>query len=209
MRCFVMSAAVLLAAVAVAPAADETVDNPAFQTWSKFKPGATVVLKRVVKNTSPDNPNVIDVTAHPPVESEEWITYKLLAASKESVTVERSVKEVEGGNLVEYPGTKITYPAKIAKKHIAATTPKDKLEEFEEVEATVKVAGRTIKTQVYKSVIKIGGELSIAKVWTSDEIPGGIVKDVVIKKQGDKAMYESVTELAEFHPTGDGHGHAH
>jgi hypothetical protein len=67
-----------------------------------------------------------------------------------------------------------------------------------EGEETLKVAGKEIKCQWASSDIKIGDETSSSKMWWSPDVPGGIVKQVTTKKQGDKVVYETTTTLTNI-----------
>ena len=44
-----------------------------------------------------------------------------------------------------------------------------------------------------------GDEVFEAKFWESDEIPGGVVKEVKKTKKGDKVVAETITHVLHFH----------
>jgi hypothetical protein len=67
-----------------------------------------------------------------------------------------------------------------------------------EGEEEIEVAGKPIKCQTVESTIKVGDETSINKLWWTDAVPGGTVKQVTTKKQGDKVFYERTTMLVSF-----------
>jgi hypothetical protein len=67
-----------------------------------------------------------------------------------------------------------------------------------EEEVEVEVAGKTIKCQWVESTIKIADETSMNKLWWSDSVPGGTVKQVTTKKQGDKVFFVRTTTLLNF-----------
>jgi hypothetical protein len=190
-----LSAFVLLVATATGTArADESRPNPPYKNWSAFNVGASSTLKSVLIDHSNDDPNTIDTTARPEGPSEQVSTYKLTVKSPEKIVIEQTDVEIEPGSEIEHPAAKITYPATVAGPKPANANVSDVKEGEEEVE----VAGKPIKCQTVESTIKIGGEISINKLWWSDTVPGGTVKQVTTKKQGDKVFFERTSTLVSF-----------
>lgn len=171
--------AALAAVLALAGSAARGDDNPEFANWSKFKPGTTAKLK---------------------VTSE-------FGGNKTAATVTTKLVEVKGDKLVlemesetEVMGKPLKVPAQ--KRDVAKTIevkegqPKPSLKPegtTDEGTETVKVGGAEVKTKWYKFKTKTPmGEVS-GQVWTSEEVPGMVVK---MTSKADK--FESNMELVEF-----------
>jgi hypothetical protein len=164
------------------PKPDEMVNNPPFAHWSSFAPGTTVTQKETVSLS--DGSKV-----------EQVITAKLLEKTKEHVVVETTVN-VTGGGVVEKATTATTYPAKV--KMSQADTPDSAMESITEGKEEVDVKGKKVTAEWVEAVTKNGDEVSTTKVWTAQDIPGGIIKQTLVRKKGDKVLSESVLELVEF-----------
>jgi hypothetical protein len=175
----------------------EMVPNPAYKNWSSFKKGATVTLKEVVVEHAGDNPNAIDVTARPHKPMEILNTYTLQNVNPERAVVTWVQTDVHHHHLTEHSPKRIIYPAK-AEAGRGGSLSKKEVANYKEGEETLKVAGKEIKCQWASSDIKIGDETSSSKMWWSPDVPGGIVKQVTTKKQGDKVIYEVTTMLTEL-----------
>jgi hypothetical protein len=201
MHRFLAVTAALLAPLALVGAADDkemkdTVPNPAYKHWSAFKPGAMAVHKQVIVDKAPDGPNSIDATGKPEGASEELLTYKLLSVTPEKAVIEMVETELAPGSETEHAPVKITYHAKLHPKHKGKN--KDKVGKFKETTEEVEVGGMKIKANVVESEIKEGDEVSHQKLWWSNDVPGGLVKEVVTKSQGGKVYYETTTTLLKF-----------
>jgi hypothetical protein len=172
---------------------EEMVPNPAYKNWSSFKKGATVTLKEVVVEHLTDNPHAIDATARPHKPMEILNTYTLQEVTPERAIVRWVQTDVHHHHLTEHSPKRIIYPAKAPAAH--GPLSKKEVANFMEGEETLKAAGKEIKCQWASSDIKVGDETSSSKMWWSPDVPGGIVKQVTTKKQGDKVLYESTTLL--------------
>jgi len=176
------SASSAAAQPAAAPKPDDTVNNPPFAHWSAFKPGTTVTQKQVVSLS--DGRKV-----------EHVITTKLLQKSKERVVVETTVKDNAKG-MVESTRTVTSYPAKVkaGQVHTPPTADVSVTEGKEEV--TVK--GQKAAAEWVEAVTRNGDEVWTEKMWTARDIPGGIIKQALVHKRGDKVVSESVLEVVAF-----------
>jgi hypothetical protein len=175
---------------------EELVPNPAYVNWSSFKPKmTTVTLKEVVTEHLSDNPNAIDVTARPHHPMVILNTYSLQSVSEKDAVVRWVQTDVHHHHSTEHSPKRIIYPAKAPPGHKGGVLSKEKVSNYMEGEETVMAAGKEIKCKWHSSDIKIGDETSSSKMWWSPDVPGGIVKQVTTKKQGDKVVYEVTTIL--------------
>src|SRR5262245_29399453 len=166
------------------PGPDEMVDNPPFANWAQFKPGTIVMQKEVV--SLPDGRKL-----------EQLITYKLVQKNKEHVVVESKVKDKAGG-ATERHRRLHTYPARVKMGDVRTETGPDVSVTEGKEEMTVK--GRKLAVEWVEAVTRSGDDVWTEKMWTAREIPGGIVKQTVVHKRGDKLVTESVLEMIDFKP---------
>ena len=73
------------------------------------------------------------------------------------------------------------------------------IEKFTEGDEEVRVLHKTVKAHFVEYVDTDGDEVFDRKLWESDEIPGGIVKEVKKTKKGDKLIAETITDVTHFH----------
>ena len=148
--------------------AEDTVPNPEFANWSKFKKGTSVTHK----STS----EVMGIT------SEVVITTTLVESGADKLVLEStSVAKVNGKDFKPPP----------FKRDVAKTVPIAKglkKEEFtagkppgtsEEGAETLKIAGIELKTKWYKYAADVNNIKSEGKSWMSDEVPGMLVKSEI------------------------------
>jgi len=173
--------------------AEDSRPNPPYKNWSAFGVGASSTLKSVLVDHSGDDPNTIDTTARPEGPSEQLSTYKMVQKTPEKVVIEQTDTDIEAGSETEHSPAKITYPAMTQK-----VAPNANVSGLKEGEEEIQVAGKTIKCQWVESTIKIADETSMNKLWWSDSVPGGTVKQVTTKKQGDKVFFVRTTTLLNF-----------
>jgi hypothetical protein len=189
-----MTALVVFALESKRAAADESRPNPPYKNWSAFNVGAFSTLKSVLVDHSGDDPNTIDTTARPEGASEQSTTYKLMQKTAEKIVIEQTDTDIEAGSQTEHSPAKITYPATISTDKPANAGVSGVKEGTEDLE----IAGKTIPCHWVESTIKVEEETSMNKMWWSDAVPGGTVKQVTTKKQGDKLFFVRTTTLTEF-----------
>lgn len=153
-----MAAACLLAVAGSAAMAQELVDNPNYQSWSKFKPGTTVTW------TVESNQAGIARTLN--------ATFKLAALTPEKASLEITMSPGE-------KTTKLELVAKVKKEDVnGPETPppgvkgETKLLGVEDVT----VAGKTYRCKVSQFTGESGGTTFSTKRWWSPEVPGQEVK---------------------------------
>jgi hypothetical protein len=161
---FRIASAVAVLALATTTLAQETIENPEFKNWSKFKKGTSVTLK--------------NTTTSGEIKSESTITTTLVEVGADKLVVEMAITAKVNDMEFKQPPMKrdvtktITLPAGVPKPD-PAKKPEGTVEEGTE---TVKIGGAEYKTKWYKTKTKAAGVEAESKTWTSDDVPGGLVK---------------------------------
>jgi len=168
-------------ASAADPKPDDMVNNPPFANWSMFKPGTTVTQKETV--SLPDGSKV-----------EMIKTLKLMRRSKDSVVVQTTITE-HGHVAGESTVTTSTFPAMVKMSEV--NSPPDAAAVTEGKE-TLDVKGKKVDTEWYEAVSTFGGNVTTDKAWTARDIPGGVVKETITQKEGDKVLSESLLEVVDW-----------
>ena len=191
---FVALAAVVgLLQIAARAADDEQmVKNPPYTHWSAFKPGTTVTQRERVRFAA--GSDEADYYAGARVND---LTYKLLEVTPKHVVVQMTLFEHGAGSVTEHASVKITFPARADKAQVLGG--REEIEKFTEGEEEVKVIDKTVKAHFVDIVDTKGDETVERKTWESNEIPGGIVKEVKKTKQGNKLVAETIIHLMGFH----------
>jgi hypothetical protein len=168
------------------PKAGDMVNNPPYAHWSQFAIGTSVTTKEVV--TLPDNTT-----------AEAVVTSKLVSKSKEKLTVETVVNAGgagKQGGAVEQTKTLTDFPAKV--KFEQASTPAAAGYSVTEGKELVDVKGKQVEAEWVEATATNGDETVVEKVWTAQDVPGGIVKQTLTKKKGAQVTNSSITELVEY-----------
>lgn len=168
------------------PKAGELVNNPPYAHWSQFKPGASVTVKEV--------DTLADGTA-----SEIVITSKLLSKSKKKVRVETIVTVGAAGNSsspVERTQTVEDYPAKV--RYEQSQSPNAAGYAVTEGKESVNFKGKPVEAEWVEATATNGDETTVEKVWTAQNVPGGVVKQTMTKTRGAQVI-KSSTELVDYH----------
>ena len=192
---FVALAAVvgLLQIAAWAAEQEQMVNNPPYVHWSAFKPGTTVTQRervRFAKGSDEADYYAAGARVHDS-------TYKLLEVTPKHVVVQMTIFEHGPGSVTEHAPVKITFPATADKAHVFGG--REEIEKFTEGEEEVKVIDKTVKAH-FVDIVDIDGDETVErKIWESNEIPGGIVKEVKKTKKGNKVVAETITHVLEFH----------
>jgi len=159
-------AAMLLAlAVGAAPADDRQVENPVYTSWARFRPGASVTYRAVSETRGHAD--------------ESTTTYTLVEIDAKKCAIEMTVisrfegKETKNGPQRLESLRTFNLPPGVSKEEFGK--PKGPVEAGEEV---VTVLGKPYKARWtrHKDSVEAGELLS--QTWTSDEVPGGLIKTV-------------------------------
>lgn len=205
-------AAAALTCLSAAALADETttaaapkVDNPRYTAWAKFKPGTLV--KTRTENEMPGMQG-LRLANGAELKVEQTLTLKLIEVTPEKVVLESMATKQNVANDVKTmkPET-LTIPAKIDKEKadlISAGLPEAKVELKNVVIGTdtIEVAGMKFEAATREMDVELAAppetrpgmmsspRQSHVKVWTSAEMPGGVIKTVTTR---DRPMRTSIT----------------
>ena len=113
------------------------------------------------------------------------------------VVVQMTIFEHGPGSVTEHAPVKITFPATAEKAQVLGG--REEIEKFTEGEEEVKVIDKTVKAH-FVDIVDIDGDETVErKIWESNEIPGGIVKEVKKTKKGKKVVAETIIQVLGFH----------
>jgi hypothetical protein len=170
-----------LSAQAADPKPGDVVNDPPFAHWSMFAPGTTVTQKETV--TLADGAKLVTTK-----------TQKLVEKTADKVVVEMTIA-TSGDALEESTVTRTTYPAKL--KFSEVNSPPDEASVKEGKEA-VELKGKKVDAEWYEAVTKCGAEVTTDKAWTARDVPGGIIKETIVRKKGDQVLSESLLEVVDW-----------
>ena len=177
-----LAAGIASAGAQTTPRPEEVVNNPAYAHWARFKRGTTVVKRETV--TLSDGRKVThDITA------------RLAEKSPDKVVVE-TTQTPTMDTMVSSKRTFTTFPAKV--KMERAHTPRHTLDGFTEGEEEIALQGKKVTAHWVEAVTKAGDEVTTRKVWSAWEIPGGVVKETIVRKRGDQVLSDSVLEIVRI-----------
>jgi hypothetical protein len=154
---------------ALAVFAEEKVDNPEYKHWAQFKVGSFSQLKMLSTMMG--------------TKTETLTTTTLMELTAEKAVVEMKMVNEVMGQKSEIPATKRDIPAKIEKKDLPdLDLKKGKLPDGTEVlevkkgKEDIKIGDKKIATEWVETKMKKDDSTITSKAWTSEEIPGRIVK---------------------------------
>jgi hypothetical protein len=175
--------ALSLGLIGTVRADDTLVDNPAYQSWAKFKAGTLVKYST-------------DTNAMGNTTSME-MTQTLKDINADNATVEVKMSMVMGGNKTDMPATTQMVPAKIKKVDptVAQTADAPKTETSTE---DVQAAGKTFSCKKTSVTTDANGMTTKATTWTCDDIPGTMVK-MESSSTGSMTMSSKMV-LTDFEP---------
>ena len=161
-------------------------DNPAYTQWAKYKPGTSTTIA---------------MTSDAGGQTSKMETKSTLAeVTPDKVVIDVVTSMVAAGQKMDMPAQKMEI-----KKVMDPTPPMDP-ETQKQVDAakansktsdeSVTVAAGTFKTKCTETTADMNGMKTTSKVWTSDEVPGGMIK---MEATTDGAMKSKTTsELKAF-----------
>ena len=175
-----LSAAVLGVWVSVSIAEDK-IDNPEYQRWAAFEPGASVTM-RIVAESQGGKTEMIQTT-------------KLTSKTAAEATVETATEMQAGGKTMTLPPQTRVIPAKMDKPpEPADPAAKPKVTQGSD---ELTIAGKTLQCQWIETTMVVGGQTAVTKVWQSDQVPGGQVK-MVSRIDGPNGSATTTMELTAF-----------
>jgi hypothetical protein len=177
-----LALSVAVAGAQAAPQPHELVTNPAFAHWAGFKRGTTVAQKQTI--ALPEGRKI-----------EHDITVRLVEKSPEKVVIE-TIQTPSVNGMVSLTKTYTTFPARVLMAH--TQTPRSSLESFTEGEETLTVAGKKVTAHWVQAVTRNGDETATRKVWSAREVPGGTVRETMVRKRGDQVLSDSLLEVVRI-----------
>lgn len=170
--------AVLLTVLMCGVAAEaEKIENPEYQQWAKFKPGASATVEMVSKMG--DNESEVRTTT----------TLKSIDDDKAVISVLQVMKV---GDQEIKQTTERTLPAKIDKPEEPAEEDKPDVKKGKE---TIKVKAGSFKCETVETHMQKDDQKTVTKVWTCPQVPGGMVK-MTMRSSGKMSM-TTESELVE------------
>jgi hypothetical protein len=170
---------------------DETFENPVYKHWSAFKVGATVTRREKVKFAA----DSYEGQLHPEHTLVKDTTIKLIEVTPKKVVVELIESEHGRGFVRENAPIKLTYFAHIKK---GLGTPKESFAKHKQEDVEVKIKTKTYKATLVDTTHKQGDMVRTQQIWLTDEVPGGILKDIKTQKKGDQLVSESTLEIVSY-----------
>jgi hypothetical protein len=177
-----LAVSVALAAAQATPQPHEMVTNPAFAHWASFKRGTTVTQKQTI-------------TLAGGRKIEHDITVRLVEKSKDKVVIE-TIQTPSMNGMVSMTKTYTTFPARVLMDR--AHTPRSTLDSFTEGEEDVAVGAKKFTAHWVEAVTRNGDEVATRKVWSAREVPGGTVKETMVRKRGDQVLSDSLLEVVRI-----------
>src|SRR5262245_47296117 len=182
---------VLLSLSVAMPAQDDSmVDNPRYKHWANFKNGSFATLVETTKYSGEAKdvvPGGIDVKV---------VTYRLASIGKNQAIVTTVVVEEEELGTIESAPTRITYKSKVKKATLEAVLDEHHAKPGDE--ETVKIGKEELKCKTVSGKYTRDGATYEFKVWTSDSVPGGVVKRTRTAKKDDKVVAETTIMLRAY-----------
>lgn len=133
----------------------EQTDNPEYKSWSGFAPGTSVTVKMVNETHK----------------METVTTTTLKSKTDEELVLEIKTSMVVAGNKIDQPATTRKVPARIKKVEVKGEAPKPRTGKEK-----VRIGGKEYACTWMETTIEVAGNKTTSRVWTCDEIPGGLVK---------------------------------
>ncbi|MHC9541209.1 MAG: hypothetical protein AB9903_17030 [Vulcanimicrobiota bacterium] len=147
--------------------ASDLIENPQYRSWARYKPGTTIVWKRIL------------TTGGMTVEQKETMTLKEVNAEK--VVVESKLLSLVNDTLVPQKTETQVHSARIPLSTSSEVSIRKVGEE------TLTINGTKFFTTIKLSEFFIRGEKNSAKNWLNDEFPGGTLK-TVYQSEGSAPM---------------------
>ena len=153
-------------------------ENPQYRRWAKFAPGSRAVTRAVTGSAG--NPAVTTTTT----------TSVLKSKSDAMITVEMTVHtRYHDGNVADNPPNDFAIPRDLV------TPMPEPVPPHESGTEVVTIAGRKLNCAWRVTTSSNEAGQVVIKTWTSDEVPGNLVKSVLTTPAIGKT---TTTELVEF-----------
>lgn len=168
-KSMLITALILLTFLVTVPLlAAEMVDSPMYIHWARFKLGS--FAQYTIKSKLPTMTT----------ESEQTQTLKTVTAQK--ATVQITMVMTVAGNKTQVPPSSMELPAKIEKAKLGEYkleyNPKAKILGKGKEKFTIK--GKYVQADWIKAEVEQNGMKTVETIWTSDDIPGTVVKTLQV-----------------------------
>jgi hypothetical protein len=153
--------ALLFSCLAASAVADE---NPMYRSWARYNVGTKIT----VRNTSEAMGQKTVTT----------IVTTLVEKKADSIVLENKMSMEVAGNKMDMPAQTMEIPAampEIPQTEEVADAPKPEIHESDD---TITIAGKEYKAKKVESTAKTGGMTVQSTSWTSDNVPGMMLKSV-------------------------------
>jgi len=182
-------ALVVLGLAAPVALGQDMVDNPHYKSWSSFKVGAMVKLQ---------------VTTEVVVGTQKMTTNTTMTSTLKELTADKAVVEIVtemdmAGTKTAMPATKQEIAAKVAKSGATTQPAGVTVTKKGEGDEEVAVGDKKVKAHWVQNEMTSAQMASTSKVWTSAEVPGGMVK---METQATKPMASKTTSVVTEFKTG-------
>jgi hypothetical protein len=157
-----LCAAFLVMALAGMARADDMIDNPAYQKWSKFGKGTSVTYS--TEANAMGNTSTITSTT----------TLTDITPDKATITIAQSMNVA--GQKMDMPAQTQDIPAKIKKPSDSTGAQPADAPKADTTKEDVQAAGKTYSCTKTTVTSDQNGVQSKATTWTCDDVPSGIVK---------------------------------
>jgi hypothetical protein len=151
----------------------EQVDNPAYTSWAKYKPGTTVTYKQSMEMEMKMPMAMPQIT----------ITEKLVEVKPDAVVLEVSSQSTGGmGGPHNMAPHQQEIPAKIEKeKAEVPSSVKGEVKDVKQGKDKIDVNGKSVDATTTEMTVEATEPRAMTahvKVWRAEEVPGGMVKTV-------------------------------
>lgn len=150
----------------VATSATEMIDNPQYMSWANFPKGTSVVYREVTRQNDTETVTIKTFTLADITADVAEVTMQQTTTGADGVTTEYPAMTFQNGRKTPAPS------GRDAKRHGKAGIP------TEEGEETLELAGRKYKTTWYKTKGRVEAGEELIQIWSSSEVPSGLVKSV-------------------------------
>jgi len=185
----------------------QQVENPAYQSWAKYKPGTSITLKQ--SSTMAMMPTMV---------TEVTVTQKLLEVKPESVSVQVDTTTSMMGQNRQNTTTRVI-PAKVDKgtEYIPQSQADMKIDvkDMKEGKETIDVKGAKVEALTHEftatmtptstapatnpaAAMMAGGMTSKVKVWNTPDVPGGLVKTDTTTTMGQMGEMKATLTLVDY-----------
>jgi hypothetical protein len=185
----------------VAVFADEKVDNPEYEHWAQFKPGSFSKVKWTVVVDGVTIKMVVTTTL-------KKVTSEKVEIQTKTVTSTEGVKDNLSVTNEPIPAKVKREKLKIEPKEVGKLPDGREVLDLKRGQEKIKIRGEEIATEWIETKIKIKNKKEdrtiVSKTWTSEDIPGRVVKMVSGDESGMITDVEQNLEEFKANQADDG-----